>query len=55
MQNNEGKRKGTCWCGRSPTGDCCGWHKFTEAQYELELEAYNAKLAENNREQNKGS
>ena len=22
--------KGTCGCGRSPTGDCIGWHRLTE-------------------------
>lgn len=25
--------KGTCGCGRSPTGDCVGWHKLTTSQY----------------------
>jgi hypothetical protein len=23
---------GTCGCGRSPTGDCIGWHGLNEAQ-----------------------
>jgi hypothetical protein len=26
--------KGTCGCGRSPTGDCIGWHSLTESQYQ---------------------
>jgi hypothetical protein len=25
---------GTCGCGRSPTGDCIGWHGLTEEQYQ---------------------
>lgn len=28
----EGKKIGTCGCGRSPTGDCIGWHGLTEDQ-----------------------
>jgi Na+-translocating ferredoxin:NAD+ oxidoreductase RNF subunit RnfB len=23
-------KTGTCGCGRSPTGDCIGWHSLTE-------------------------
>lgn len=26
--------KGTCGCGRSPTGDCIGWHNLTEELYQ---------------------
>ena len=29
--NPEGKI-GTCGCGRSPTGDCIGWHGLNETQ-----------------------
>jgi hypothetical protein len=29
--NPEGKI-GTCGCGRSPTGDCIGWHGLIEEQ-----------------------
>ncbi len=41
----EGKKIGTCGCGRSPTGDCIGWHSLTEAEYiskkdEWELNEY---------------
>lgn len=25
---------GSCGCGRSPTGKCCGWHSLTEEQYQ---------------------
>ena len=26
--------QGTCGCGRSPTGDCIGWHSLTEELYQ---------------------
>jgi hypothetical protein len=26
----EQMKKGTCGCGRSPTGNCIGWHSLTE-------------------------
>ncbi len=28
-------KTGTCGCGRSPTGDCVGWHSLTEAAYQV--------------------
>lgn len=28
----DGKKFGTCGCGRSPTGDCIGWHGLNEEQ-----------------------
>jgi len=28
------KRTGTCGCGRSPTGDCIGWHSLSEDMYQ---------------------
>ena len=30
----EQMKKGTCGCGRSPTGDCIGWHSLTEDMYQ---------------------
>lgn len=33
-------KKGTCGCGRSPTGNCCGWHTLTEEEYQLRKEQY---------------
>jgi len=27
-------KKGTCGCGRSPTGDCCGWHGLSESEFQ---------------------
>jgi len=32
---------GSCGCGRSPTGVCCGWHGLSEEQYQLKLLEYN--------------
>jgi hypothetical protein len=26
--------QGTCGCGRSPTGNCIGWHSLTEEMYQ---------------------
>ena len=31
-----------CWCDRSPTGLCCGWHKLSEDEYQEALAKYNA-------------
>ena len=28
---------GRCGCGRSPTGQCCGWHALTEGAYKQKL------------------
>jgi hypothetical protein len=28
------KKRGTCGCGRSPTGDCIGWHGLNESEYQ---------------------
>ena len=36
----EEMKKGTCGCGRSPTGDCCGWHGLTEEDYKQRKELY---------------
>jgi hypothetical protein len=27
-----GEKFGSCGCGRSPTGDCIGWHGLNEEQ-----------------------
>ena len=32
-----------CGCGRSPTGNCIGWHKLTAEEYEAKLAAYKEK------------
>jgi hypothetical protein len=36
----EQMKKGTCGCGRSPTGDCCGWHGLSEDMYKQRKEEY---------------
>lgn len=36
----EDMKKGTCGCGRSPTGDCIGWHALSEAEFQKKLEEY---------------
>ena len=33
---------GTCGCGRSPTGNCIGWHGLSQEEYEERLAEYNA-------------
>lgn len=43
----ENMKKGTCGCGRSPTGDCIGWHGLTESVYKQKLEEWNQKQANN--------
>ena len=48
--NPEGKI-GTCGCGRSPTGDCIGWHGLEEGEFrerlaEWELEDYKKRAQE---------
>jgi hypothetical protein len=32
---------GSCGCGRSPNGKCCGWHGLTEEDYQAALAEYN--------------
>jgi hypothetical protein len=50
-----GKKLGTCGCGRSPSGDCCGWHGLSEDAYREALAKYDAEQMDKNREQNKAS
>ena len=33
-------KKGTCGCGRSPTGDCIGWHGLSEDEFRQQLAIY---------------
>lgn len=37
---------GSCGCGRSPTGQCCGWHGLTEEQYREQKKIYDESLIE---------
>lgn len=32
-----------CGCGRSPTGNCIGWHALSEDDYKKKLAEYEAK------------
>jgi hypothetical protein len=29
-----------CGCGRSPTGECIGWHNLSEDEYQEKLKEY---------------
>ena len=42
----EDMKTGTCGCGRSPTGDCIGWHGLSEAQLKAAQEKYQAAQSE---------
>lgn len=35
---NVRNENGTCGCGRSPTGNCIGWHNLTLAEYEAKTD-----------------
>jgi hypothetical protein len=43
MQVKVQEKIGSCGCGRSPTGDCCGWHALSEDQYREKLAQYEIK------------
>lgn len=38
--SNDPKQPGTCGCGRSPTGNCVGWHALTEEKFKERKELY---------------
>ena len=42
----EDMKKGTCGCGRSPTGDCIGWHGLNEEQLKAAQEKYLAEQSQ---------
>ena len=46
VRANENGKIGSCGCGRSPTGDCCGWHALSEDQYREKLAQYEIKNVE---------
>ena len=35
-----------CGCGRSPTGNCIGWHALSEEDYLAKKAVYEARQAE---------
>jgi hypothetical protein len=50
MQVRASEKIGSCGCGRSPTGDCIGWHGLNEEQYKTakdkwDLEQYQKQAA----------
>ena len=53
VRANEGGKIGSCGCGRSPTGDCCGWHALTEEDYRERLADYESKQIVTQQEFNK--
>lgn len=53
VRANENGKIGSCGCGRSPTGDCCGWHALSEDQYREKLAQYESKNVEVQQEINK--
>lgn len=40
--------KYSCGCGRSPTGQCCGWHALTEEAYQIKLAEWNQQQDDSN-------
>lgn len=52
MMAKPGDKAGTCGCGRSPTGDCIGWHALTEDGYIEKLNLYLQELAQETKENN---
>ena len=40
FKKDKATKTGTCGCGRSPTGDCIGWHSLTEDEYKTKLSNY---------------
>lgn len=52
MQVRATEKMGSCGCGRSPTGECNGWHGLVESEYqkrkaEWEMEQYRKQVEEN--------
>ena len=35
-----------CGCGRSPTGECIGWHNLSEEEYQKKLKEYEKNKSE---------
>ena len=35
-----------CGCGRSPTGNCIGWHALSEEEYQEKKTAYGTRQAQ---------
>jgi hypothetical protein len=37
---SEQAQENTCGCGRSPTGQCCGWHSLSDEDFQVKLKEY---------------
>jgi hypothetical protein len=44
--DNQEHVPGTCGCGRSPTGNCIGWHDLNEDEFRQALAEYEVKILE---------
>lgn len=53
FQKDKAMKTGTCGCGRSPTGDCIGWHSLTESAYKIALTTWEAAQKEKQGEETK--
>jgi len=53
VKTNPTGKIGTCGCGRSPTGNCIGWHALSEENYRIKLAEHETK--ENLNSQPKGN
>ena len=40
----ENMKRGTCGCGRSPTGNCIGWHALSADALKEAIAKYNEQL-----------
>jgi hypothetical protein len=53
VRANPNGKIGTCGCGRSPTGDCCGWHGLSEDDFRQKLAEWQEKNMTFQKELNK--
>lgn len=53
VRANPNGKIGSCGCGRSPTGDCCGWHGLSEDDYRQRLAEWQDKNMNLQKELNK--
>jgi hypothetical protein len=53
VRANPNGKIGTCGCGRSPTGDCCGWHGLSEDDFRQKLAEWQEKNMQFQKELNK--
>ena len=49
VKKSRGKKMGEaskCGCGRSPTGNCIGWHSLSVSEYQVKRATYEKRQAE---------